>query len=180
MPIDSPNKLNESSNASSSDLKIDETMSENYGKSDVCTTEKVTESKQVSSADANKTNVSNEETTNENNNNINNVPKARDVSNGKKSTTPTPIPSCGWCHDERKDLNFILPTLSGDSLKFCSEVCIVEFRKVVTKGACKQCGNAIRSMLAPNREYCSTFCWNKAKPTNGRTLSDFESNYLLK
>lgn len=171
MPIDSPLKMNESSNASSTDLKIDETLTDDLDKSAVCTTE--SESKTVSNTDSNERKASSEEPTNENNNNINNMPKVYARPSGKKSTSPKPVASCAWCHEERPDLNYILPTLSGDSLEFCSEACIVEFRKAVKKGACKQCGNAVRPITAPNGEYCSTACLNKAKPTNGKILKQF-------
>lgn len=103
--------------------------------------------------------------TNETNNNNN--PKLR-TRPGKKSTSPTQMSECGWCSDIKPILKYILPTLSGENLQFCSENCIAEFRKAVKKGACKQCGNAVRSSIAPNKEYCSTFCMNKAMPKNGK------------
>lgn len=118
------------------------------------------------------------ETTNENNN----VSKEGDQPSEPKTTSPKSMRPCGWCHDLQADLNYILPTISGDSLEFCSEMCIVEFRKVVKKGACKQCGNAIRSTIAPNRDYCSTFCWHKARPESGKISYEperllFETNF---
>lgn len=104
--------------------------------------------------------------TNETNNNNNN-PKLR-ARPCKKSTSPTQMSECGWCSDSKPILKYVLPTLSGENLQFCSENCIGEFRKAVKKGACKQCGNAVRSSIAPNKEYCSTFCMNKAMPKNGK------------
>lgn len=103
---------------------------------------------------------------NENSNNA--KLRARNVA--KKTTSPTQqLSSCGWCSENKSILNYVLPTLSGENLEFCSEMCIAEFRKAVKKGACKQCGNAIRSIVAPNREYCSTYCMNKSRPKNGNS-----------
>lgn len=102
---------------------------------------------------------------NETNNNNNPKLRARPC---KKSTSPTQMSECGWCSDSKPILKYVLPTLSGENLQFCSENCIAEFRKAVKKGACKQCGNAVRSSIAPNKEYCSTFCMNKAMPKNGK------------
>lgn len=100
----------------------------------------------------------------------NNIAKEDSGVSEAKTTSPTPLLSCGWCHDTQINLNYILPTLYGESIKFCSEMCIVEFRKVVKKGACKQCGNAIRSIVAPNQDFCSTICLNKSKPENCRNF----------
>lgn len=107
---------------------------------------------------------------NNNNNNINNPKLRARIIPQKKSTTPTPpakMPACGWCMDRKPNLKFILPTLSGENLSFCTENCIAEFRKAVKRGACKQCGIAVRPAMAPNKEYCSTFCMNKAMAKNG-------------
>lgn len=98
----------------------------------------------------------------------NNVIIASKDNGAKVSESSAPAAACGWCHDARSPLSYILPTLTGESLAFCTEMCIVEFRKAVKKGACKQCGNAIRSMGAPNKDYCSTFCQSKSKPKNGK------------
>lgn len=100
--------------------------------------------------------------------NNNNNPKLR-ARASKKSASPTQMSACGWCSDTKPILKYILPTLSGENLQFCSENCLAEFRKAVKKGACKQCGNAVRSTVAPSKEYCSTFCMNKAIPKNGKT-----------
>lgn len=102
-------------------------------------------------------------TQNETNNNNNN-PKLR-ARPAKKS--PPRMSACGWCSDTKPALNFILPTLSGENLQFCTEMCIAEFRKAVKKGACKQCGSVVRP-VAPNKEYCSLYCMNKAMPKNGK------------
>lgn len=163
IPIDLTPKVNDitdGNSQSSIELKIDDTMIDNCDKIAVDT---VNVDKTVINCDS-KEIITTHEPTIENNN----VPKAQDQSSEKKSTSPAPMKPCGWCHDKRSDLNFILPTISGNDLEFCSEVCIVEFRKAVKKGACKQCGNAIRSSIAPNRDFCSIFCWNKAKPKNGK------------
>lgn len=122
----------------------------------------LSEGKQATNGGSSDRNVTGELTT-ENNN----VAKGPTDRGDKAADSPAPAAACGWCHDTRSPLNYILPTLSGESLEFCTEMCIVEFRKAVKKGACKQCGNAIRSMVAPNRDYCSTLCHNKAKPKNG-------------
>lgn len=103
----------------------------------------------------------------QNESNNNNNPKLR-TRLAKKSTSPTQMSACGWCSDNKPILKYILPTLSGENLQFCSEMCIAEFRKAVKKGACKQCGNVVRAGLSPHKEYCSTFCMNKAMPKNGR------------
>lgn len=111
---------------------------------------------------------------NNNNNNNNNNPKLRArTGQSKKSTTTSPTPSmpaCGWCMDRKPNLKYILPTLSGENLSFCTENCIAEFRKAVKRGACKQCGIAVRPAMAPNKEYCSTFCMNKAMAKNGKLI----------
>lgn len=104
-------------------------------------------------------------TQNEANNNNNN-PKLRGRI-AKKSASPSQMSACGWCSDNKPILKFILPTLSGENLQFCSEMCLAEFRKAVKKGACKQCGSVVRSAVAPNKDYCSLYCMNKAMPKNG-------------
>lgn len=109
-------------------------------------------------------------TLSENTTENNNIAKVDSDVTQEKTTSPTPPLSCGWCHETQSILNYILPTLSGESIKFCSEICITEFRKVVKKGACKQCGNAIRSIVAPNQDFCSTICLNKSKPKNCKSV----------
>lgn len=101
-------------------------------------------------------------------NNNNDTSKLREFRrSAKKSASPTQILICAWCDKRKPILKYILPTLSGENLDFCSEECLAQFRKAVKKGACKQCGNAIRPAVAPNREYCSAFCLNKSQPKNG-------------
>lgn len=118
---------------------------------------------------------------NSNNNNNNNNSKLRARSGqSKKPATSSPTQSmsaCGWCMDRKPILKYILPTLSGENLLFCTENCIAEFRKAVKRGACKQCGNAVRPTMAPNKEFCSTFCLNKAMPKNG-TYQDIVAVFL--
>lgn len=118
-----------------------------------------------SSGSENKTPKTGTNAPNEANNNNN--PKLR-ARASKKSASPTQLSACGWCSDTKPILKYILPTLSGENLQFCSENCLAEFRKAVKKGACKQCGNVVRLTIAPNKEYCSMFCMNKAMPKNGR------------
>lgn len=123
-----------------------------------------TNRRSLSNASENKTPKMTTNPQNETNNNNN--PKLR-TRLGKKSTSPIRMSACGWCSDNKPILKYILPTLSGENLQFCSEMCIAEFRKAVKKGACKQCGNVVRSGLAPNKEFCSSYCMNKAMPKNG-------------
>lgn len=104
-------------------------------------------------------------------NNNNSNPKLR-ARAAKKSASPTPMSemsACGWCSDSKptSSFHYNMHTLSGDDLRFCSEMCIAEFRKAVKKGGCKQCGNVVTTGTAPNKEYCSLHCMNKATPKNG-------------
>lgn len=147
-------KTNVETNQNNTSLRIDEKMSEDQkkirvGNDDDC----------ESNRDSNGS-----KTLNENITENNNIAKVDSNESEEKATSPTSLLSCGWCHETQTTLNYILPTLYGESIKFCSEMCIVEFRKVVKKGACKQCGNAIRSIVAPNQDFCSTTCLNKSKP----------------
>ncbi|XP_055606347.1 polycomb protein Scm [Uranotaenia lowii] len=75
--------------------------------------------------------------------------------------------SCIWCGESKTPLKYILPTQNGKK-EFCSETCIIEFRKAYSKGACIQCDNVIRAN-APKPNYCSTFCMKKhqKKSTTG-------------
>lgn len=104
---------------------------------------------------------------NETNINNNNNQKLR-ARPAKKSTSPPTMSACAWCSESRPVLKYILPTLSGENLQFCSEMCITEFRTAVKKGACKQCGNVVRLANAPNKEYCSLYCMNKASTKMGK------------
>lgn len=115
-------------------------------------------------------------TQNETNNNNNPKLRARAA---KKSASPTQMSACGWCSDNKPILKFILPTLSGENLQFCSEMCIAEFRKAVKKGACKQCGSVVRPTVAPNKEYCSLYCMNKAIPKNGTVTHVYFINIMM-
>lgn len=88
----------------------------------------------------------------------------------KKSTSPSAsVPTstanlltCAWCNENKPILKYVLP-IPGADKEFCSELCISEFRKARKKGACNQCGNVIRPNVAPNTEFCSTFCFNKSQ-----------------
>lgn len=133
----------------------------------------INESNRKNSTSSNES--SNEEKSNEklstldSSNNNNDTSKLRDFRRStKKSASPTQMLICAWCDKRKPLLKYILPTLSGENLEFCSEMCLAQFRKAVKKGACKQCGNAIRPAVAPNREYCSAFCFNKSQPKNGK------------
>lgn len=99
-------------------------------------------------------------------------------SSGATSTAPKTV-TCAWCSENKSILKYVLPTPNGDK-EFCSELCIAEFRKALKKGACSQCGNVVRPNVAPNREFCSTFCMNKvqmsASGRNGNYFCFF--NYL--
>lgn len=106
-------------------------------------------------------------------NNNNNNSKLRARPTPKKSTSPTnEEAACHWCSDKKDVLKYVMPTLAGENLEFCSESCITEFRKAVKKGACNRCGNAVRPSVAPNREYCSTYCMNKSQPKHGKLSHD--------
>jgi polycomb protein SCMH1 len=82
----------------------------------------------------------------------------------KKSPVKQPVTPqqqhnrCTWCVTQKTPLKYVLPTQNGKK-EFCSETCIADFRKAYSKGACKECDNAIRN--GPNRDFCSTYCLNK-------------------
>lgn len=75
--------------------------------------------------------------------------------------------SCIWCGESKTPLKYVLPTQNGKK-EFCSETCIVEFRKAYSKGACIQCDNVIRAN-APKPNYCSTFCMKKHQKKSSLT-----------
>ncbi|XP_062561940.1 polycomb protein Scm [Armigeres subalbatus] len=79
-------------------------------------------------------------------------------SNGTSSSSSS-VSSCIWCGEHKNPLKYVLPTQNGKK-EFCSETCILEFRKAYSKGACIQCDNVIRAN-APKPNYCSTFCMKK-------------------
>lgn len=79
-------------------------------------------------------------------------------SNGTSSSSSN-VSSCLWCGENRNPLKYVWPTQNGKK-EFCSEFCILEFRKAYSKGACIQCDNVIRAN-APKPNYCSTFCMKK-------------------
>lgn len=78
-------------------------------------------------------------------------------SNGTSATSSTA--TCIWCGEAKTPLKYVLPTQNGKK-EFCSETCILEFRKAYSKGACIQCDNVIRAN-APKPNFCSTFCMKK-------------------
>lgn len=87
----------------------------------------------------------------------------------KKSASPSKMSLCAWCSDDKSILKCVIslkPTLSGENLKFCSEMCITEYRKTVKGGACKLCGNIVKLTFSRNREYCS-YCMDKITSKNG-------------
>lgn len=77
--------------------------------------------------------------------------------NGGSATSSTA--TCIWCGEAKTPLKYVLPTQNGKK-EFCSETCILEFRKAYSKGACVQCDNVIRAN-APKPNFCSTFCMKK-------------------
>lgn len=172
-------RAKENTESSSDNAKSDTKSAENKMSSDSTSRNPLTESalippnnetnRRSHNATENKTPKMPANTPNEANNNNN--PKLR-TRLGKKSTSPTRMSACGWCSDNKPILKYILPTLSGENLQFCSEMCIAEFRKAVKKGACKQCGNVVRPAFAPNKEFCSSYCMNKAMPKNGKIPSE--------
>ncbi|XP_037952047.1 polycomb protein Scm-like [Teleopsis dalmanni] len=81
---------------------------------------------------------------------------------------------CTWCGESKQQLQYVLPTLNGKK-EFCSENCIVIFRKAYSKGACMQCDNVIRDG-APNRDFCSMMCMNKHMKKNGPTRQNSHNN----
>uniref|UniRef100_A0A182PIC9 SAM domain-containing protein n=1 Tax=Anopheles epiroticus TaxID=199890 RepID=A0A182PIC9_9DIPT len=78
--------------------------------------------------------------------------------------------ACGWCLEVKSPLNYVLP-MQGIKKEFCSEYCIVEYRKQ-SKRTCIQCGNVVRAN-APKPNFCSTFCLKKyqKKRASGLLLS---------
>ncbi|XP_040160221.1 polycomb protein Scm [Anopheles arabiensis] len=66
--------------------------------------------------------------------------------------------TCGWCLEVKSPLNYVLP-MQGIKKEFCSESCIMEYRKL-SKRTCIQCGNVVRAN-APKPNFCSTFCLKK-------------------
>uniref|UniRef100_A0A182K2Q6 SAM domain-containing protein n=1 Tax=Anopheles christyi TaxID=43041 RepID=A0A182K2Q6_9DIPT len=66
--------------------------------------------------------------------------------------------ACGWCLEVKSPLNYVLP-MQGIKKEFCSESCIMEYRKL-SKRTCIQCGNVVRAN-APKPNFCSTFCLKK-------------------
>ncbi|XP_055902326.1 polycomb protein Scm [Eupeodes corollae] len=82
-------------------------------------------------------------------------------SRGRPAKKPA---TCTWCGESKHPLQYVLPTQNGKK-EFCSEICISEFRKAYSKGACVQCDNVIKE-TAPSREFCSIVCMNKNQKKN--------------
>jgi len=104
--------------------------------------------------------------TSNNTNNNKNSNNSKSSSNKKirgPGRPPKKTSKCNWC-GEQQTLNYVLPTQNGKK-EFCSEVCIMEFRRSYSKGACLQCDNIIKSN-APSKDYCSPFCMNKHQKKN--------------
>uniref|UniRef100_A0A182MDC3 SAM domain-containing protein n=1 Tax=Anopheles culicifacies TaxID=139723 RepID=A0A182MDC3_9DIPT len=84
---------------------------------------------------------------------------------------------CGMCLEDKIPLKYILPR-DGNTQAFCSESCIMEFRKNDQR-TCVQCDNVVRAN-APNPSLCSTFClkkFQKKRSTNLMHLvDDLKSN----
>uniref|UniRef100_A0A182RHV8 SAM domain-containing protein n=1 Tax=Anopheles funestus TaxID=62324 RepID=A0A182RHV8_ANOFN len=74
---------------------------------------------------------------------------------------------CGICLEEKNPLNYILP-MDGNTKAFCSESCIMEFRKSGQR-TCIQCDNVVRAN-APNPNFCSTFCLKKYQKKRSPSL----------
>lgn len=87
--------------------------------------------------------------------------------NGTKSRgRPAKKPAlCTWCNEGKTPLQYVLPTQNGKK-EFCSESCIVEFRKAYRKGVCIHCDNVIRG-TTPHKEFCSNVCMTKHQKKNG-------------
>ncbi|GAB0097361.1 Polycomb protein Scm [Sergentomyia squamirostris] len=110
-----------------------------------------------------------------------NSPTAVPNKRGRPPKKP-PMAPCTWCAETKIPLKYVLPTQNGKK-EFCSEVCITEFRKAYSKGACIQCDNVIRDH-APHRDFCSTFCMNKhangnssaSNPANNNNIENVNSN----
>ncbi|CRK98127.1 CLUMA_CG011495, isoform A [Clunio marinus] len=92
---------------------------------------------------------------------LSNLMNGRNRSGVGKKLPLQSVQTCTWCAETKTPLKYVLPTQNGKK-EFCSETCIAEFRKAYSKGACVECDNAIRGN-APNRNFCSTFCFNKNK-----------------
>uniref|UniRef100_A0A182VQP1 SAM domain-containing protein n=1 Tax=Anopheles minimus TaxID=112268 RepID=A0A182VQP1_9DIPT len=84
---------------------------------------------------------------------------------------------CGICLEEKNPLKYILPS-HGNTQAFCSESCIMEFRKNGQR-TCLQCDNVVRAN-APNPSFCSTFCLKKFQkkrtPNLMHLVDDMKSN----
>uniref|UniRef100_A0A182SYA7 Uncharacterized protein n=1 Tax=Anopheles maculatus TaxID=74869 RepID=A0A182SYA7_9DIPT len=66
--------------------------------------------------------------------------------------------TCGMCLEVKSSLRYILP-MEGNTKSFCSESCILEYRKNCER-TCIQCDNVVRAN-APKPNFCSTFCLKK-------------------
>lgn len=84
---------------------------------------------------------------------------ATSATSGINGSATSSTATCIWCGEAKTPLKYVLPTQNGKK-EFCSETCILEFRKAYSKGACIQCDNVIRAN-APKPNFCSTFCMKK-------------------
>ncbi|XP_055857370.1 polycomb protein Scm [Episyrphus balteatus] len=91
-------------------------------------------------------------------------------SRGRPAKKPA---TCTWCGESKQPLQYVLPTQNGKK-EFCSEMCISEFRKAYSKGACVQCDNVIKE-TAPSREFCSMMCMNKNQKKNSNRATQQQS-----
>lgn len=138
-----------------------------------CSENPLQNNKITPSSRVDKLNNNNNNNSSINNNNLKNRnrPTKKASSPSSSSATVNSLTSsnstCGWCSESKTVLKYVLPTMNGDK-EFCTEACITEFRKALKKGSCNQCGNVVRPNVAPNREFCSTFCMNKVHSTNGK------------
>lgn len=96
---------------------------------------------------------------------------------------------CGWCSEQRDIdvLKYKIPTKNGDKL-FCTEICMVEFRKATkasSKGLCAFCDkiigdNPVRSRISGSltKSFCNAHClssYQKSKTLINQNRSDSDS-----
>ncbi|XP_035891279.1 polycomb protein Scm [Anopheles stephensi] len=77
--------------------------------------------------------------------------------------------TCGMCLEVKSSLKYILP-MEGNTKAFCSESCILEYRKNCER-TCIQCDNVVRAN-APKPNFCSTFCLKKFQKKRSPNLME--------
>lgn len=68
-------------------------------------------------------------------------------------------PACTWCGETKSALKYVLPTPTSHT-EFCSETCMVDYRKSESKRPCILCGNVVKK-ISPNKDFCSTICMTR-------------------